>query len=102
MAEPDPVTSQLNSLLRVPVCGARVGQPDRGPAFFGAGAGPGRSRGGAGRRKGSLKAGSPVTEFSTQALKGKGLGFVDVLTVAWLVRVVFLWSGSPHVVKAED
>lgn len=95
MAEPDPVTSQLNSLLRVPVCGTRVGQPDRGPAFFGAGAGPGRTRGGAGRRKGSLKAGSPVTEFSTQVLKGKGLGFVDALTVAWLVRVVFLWSGSP-------
>lgn len=95
MAEPDPVAPQLNSLFRVPVCGAWVGQPDRGPAFFGAGAGPGRIRGGAEKRTGSLEAGLPVLEFSTQALKGRGLGFADVLTVAWLVRVVFLWSGSP-------
>lgn len=48
--------------------------------------GPGRSRGGAGRRKNSLEAGSPVLKFSPAALEEKKAHGVDVLVVAWLVR----------------
>lgn len=83
MAEPDPVAPQLNSLFRVPVCGAWVGQPVRGPAFFGAGAGPGRSRGGAERRKAAWRRGHlSWSSAPKQAQKGRGLGFVDVLRVS--------------------
>lgn len=66
MTEPDPVALQLGLLLRVPGCAAQAaaGQPPRQdlpPSELGVG--PGRSRGGAGSRKDSLEAGSPVLKF---------------------------------------